>query len=85
MREAEGWRICRGLYKDLECVGPVLVMARKTRGGATESRGPFDLMRVQSGLLLGDDGDLGICLPTWQVAGATSWHEIVLQAVRKPV
>jgi hypothetical protein len=80
-----GWRICRGLYKELECSGPVLVRARKTMSGATECRGPFAFVRVEAGLLLSDQGDLGIYLPTWQMVGTVSWHEIVLQAVQQPV
>jgi hypothetical protein len=83
-RENEGWRTCRGLYKDLECIGPVVVRVRKTRNGATESLGPFDFMRVTSGLLIGDAGDLDIRLPTWQLAGTVSLYEIVLQAVQRP-
>lgn len=78
-RGTGGWRIGQRLYRELECAGPVILTARRTRANNTVRHGPFNLVRTSAGLLIADDASLGIYLPTWEDMISVSWHEVVLR------
>lgn len=77
-RAAGGWLIGQGLYRDLECTGPLIVTARRSQTAAATRHGPVALVRTEAGLLIADDASLGIYLPTWESPGTRAWHEVVL-------
>lgn len=76
--EEGGWRFRQGLRRELECAGPVVLRARRTKASRATRYGPFKLVRTDSGLLIGDDASLGVCLPTWESVASDAWHEIAL-------
>jgi hypothetical protein len=74
-----GWRIGQELCPELECTGPVILTARRTRTASSVRSGPFGLIRTEDGLLIADDVSLGIYLPTWEGPGITAWYEVVMR------
>jgi len=81
-RVNDSWRLGQRLCRELQCVGPLFVRARKTARANAIGYGPFELVAAVDGLLSADDVRLRIYLPTWESSIAEAWHEVVLLPVQ---
>lgn len=72
------WRLGQRLLRDIECTGPVLVRARRTRTSLVTRCGPFDQLNIAEGLLHADGVCLPLVLPDWGRTAGDGWYELML-------
>lgn len=71
------WRIGQRLFREWNCIGPVLVRVRKTPAAVPISMGPYRLLRAAHGVLYGDEVCLSLRMPGWS-DGVDACHEVAL-------
>jgi hypothetical protein len=69
------WFLARRAFKRFDCVGPVVLLVRRTPSDPPLSIGPFKMVRAGATLLWGDDELLWPRVPGWG-AGVDTVHEV---------
>jgi hypothetical protein len=71
------WRIGQRLFRQMDCLGPVLLRVRRTPSAVPISMGPYNVVRAADGLMYGDDVCLSLRTPGWD-SGLDACHEVSL-------